>query len=276
MARGKRAAGPALPHRHRGHDRSRRPGTAECGAHRAGRGQAGHARRLPRPRRRRAPADPLRARQPGLQVQAHRPGNEVPPGANPEPGTAPGNLAGPDGPPCGRETPHGSPDGDAAARPCRAARPAGRGGRAGDGEDHGHYLAQRRPRRAGAASRMLDGYRPGDPWSASSPTRRPGRSAEEIADEAFDIFNDHPRDPDGVGLACAYYGRGLRSLSVGDIVSVGEVPLAVGRAGWTPVRGGLNVGPRRRARHLPATRVGRAPGRPAPRTRVRRAATPPG
>jgi len=28
-------------------------------------------------------------------------------------------------------------------------------------------------------------------------------------------------------------------LSVGDIVAVGEVPLAVGRIGWTPVRGGL-------------------------------------
>ncbi len=29
-------------------------------------------------------------------------------------------------------------------------------------------------------------------------------------------------------------------LSVGDIVAVGEVPLAVGRAGWTLVHGGLN------------------------------------
>ena len=29
-------------------------------------------------------------------------------------------------------------------------------------------------------------------------------------------------------------------LSVGDIVAVGEVPLAVGRVGWTLVRGGLN------------------------------------
>jgi len=29
-------------------------------------------------------------------------------------------------------------------------------------------------------------------------------------------------------------------LSVGDVVAVGEVPLAVGRAGWTLVRGGLN------------------------------------
>ena len=34
----------------------------------------GSARRLPRPGRGRAPADPLRARQPRLQVQAHRPG----------------------------------------------------------------------------------------------------------------------------------------------------------------------------------------------------------
>ena len=33
-----------------------------------------------------------------------------------------------------------------AARLPRAARPAGRGGKAGAGEDHAHYLAQRRPR----------------------------------------------------------------------------------------------------------------------------------
>ena len=29
-------------------------------------------------------------------------------------------------------------------------------------------------------------------------------------------------------------------LSVGDIVAVGEVPLAVAKVGWTPVSGGLN------------------------------------
>lgn len=29
-------------------------------------------------------------------------------------------------------------------------------------------------------------------------------------------------------------------LSVGDVVAVGEAALAVARAGWTPVRGGLN------------------------------------
>ena len=49
-----------------------------------------------------------------------------------EPGTAPGILAGPDGPSYGRETPHGSPHRQPArqrARPRgpRAARPAGRG-----------------------------------------------------------------------------------------------------------------------------------------------------
>jgi len=61
---------------------------------------------------------------------------------------------------------------------------------------------------------MLDGYQPGDPvvcvfaYQASA-----GRAAEEIAEEAFAIFNDHPADAAGAELACAYYGRRLRSLS---------------------------------------------------------------
>jgi hypothetical protein len=61
---------------------------------------------------------------------------------------------------------------------------------------------------------MLDGYQPGDPvvrvfaYQAS-----PGRAAEDIAEEAFAIFNDHPGDAAGAELACAYYGRRLRSLS---------------------------------------------------------------
>jgi hypothetical protein len=87
---------------------------------------------------------------------------------------------------------------------------------------------------------MLDGYQPGDPvvrvfaYQAS-----PGRTAEEIAAEAYDTFNDHPRDSDGADLACAYYALRLRSISVGDIVCAGEVALAVDRIGWTPVHGGL-------------------------------------
>ena len=61
---------------------------------------------------------------------------------------------------------------------------------------------------------MLDGYQPGNPvvrvfaYQAS-----PGRPAEQIAEEAFATFNDHPADAAGAELACAYYGRRLRSLS---------------------------------------------------------------
>jgi hypothetical protein len=62
---------------------------------------------------------------------------------------------------------------------------------------------------------MLDGYQPGDPVVAvfTYQANPAGRTAEQIADEAFDTFNDHPRDPGGADLACAYYGRRTRSLS---------------------------------------------------------------
>jgi hypothetical protein len=53
-------------------------------------------------------------------------------------------------------------------------------------------------------------------------------------------FNDHPRDDETTRLSRLYYQWRLRSLSVGDVVAVGEVGLAVGHAGWTLVRGGLN------------------------------------
>jgi hypothetical protein len=168
--------------------------------------------------------------------------NEVPPGTNPEPGTVPGNQPGPDGPSRGRETPHGSPAGDAGSAPVPGL-PAPPCGSAQPGppeitvtiwhnvafDDQGRHAA------------VLDGYQPGDPvvrvftYQAS-----PGRSPEEIADEAFGIFNDHPRDPDGADLACAYYQRRLRSLSKGDVVAVGEVALAIAGVGWTPVRDPLN------------------------------------
>lgn len=47
--------------------------------------------------------------------------------------------------------------------------------------------------------------------------------------------------PPRAAVSRRYYKRRLRSLSVGDVVAVGEVALAVGRpAGWQPVRGGLN------------------------------------
>jgi hypothetical protein len=78
------------------------------------------------------------------------------------------------------------------------------------------------------------------------------------------IFNDHPRDAAGAELARAYYRRRLRSLSVGDVVVIGEVALAVSRpAGWEPVSGSVNKV--RTCEHctrpLP---VSAAPGEPVP------------
>jgi hypothetical protein len=94
----------------------------------------------------------------------------------------------------------------------------------------------------GRPTGMLEGYQPGDPvvrvfTYQADPA---GRAPEQIAEEAFAICNGHPADARGADLARRYYERELRSLSVGDIVAVGEVGLAVGRAGWTLVRGGLN------------------------------------
>ena len=67
----------------------------------------------------------------------------------------------------------------------------------------------------GRHTAMLDGYQPGDPVVAvfTYQADPAGRTAEQIADEAFDIFNDHPRDPGGEDLSRRYYQRELRSLS---------------------------------------------------------------
>ena len=130
------------------------------------------------------------------------------------PDAAPGNLAGPDGPPRGRETPDGSPAGDAGSAPVPGL-PGPPGGAAEPGPAKitvtiWHNVAFDAQ---GRHTAMLDGYQPGDPVVAVFAYQAdPGRTAEQIADEAFDIFNDHPRDADGADLACAYYGRRLRSL----------------------------------------------------------------
>ena len=109
---------------------------------------------------------------------------------------------------------------------------------------------------------MLDGYHPGDPVvRVFAYQTRPGRSAEEIAEEAFAIFNDHPRDAAGAELACAYYGRRLRSLSSGDVVAVGGVLLVVGRpAGWELVTGPLTEVRTREHGTSPSPLPGSAPG----------------
>jgi hypothetical protein len=88
---------------------------------------------------------------------------------------------------------------------------------------------------------MLEGYQPGNPVvRVFTYQTAPAGSPEETAEEAFAICNGHPRDARGEDLARRYYQRELRSLSVGDVVAVGEARLAVGRVGWTLVLGGLN------------------------------------
>jgi hypothetical protein len=167
--------------------------------------------------------------------------NEAPAGTSPEPGTAPGNRPGPDRPPHGRETPDGSPRGNAGGTPAPGL-PAPPGGAAQPGAPGitvtiWHNVASDGQ---GRHTAMRDGYQPGDPMvRVFAYQATPGRPAGEIAEEAFAIFNDHPRDAAGADLACAYYGRRLRSLSKGDVVVAGEVALAVGSVGWIPVRGGL-------------------------------------
>lgn len=57
----------------------------------------------------------------------------------------------------------------------------------------------------GRPTGMLDGYQPGDPVVAvfTYQADPAGRPAEQVHDEAFEIFNDHPRDPGGADLARA-------------------------------------------------------------------------
>jgi hypothetical protein len=96
----------------------------------------------------------------------------------------------------------------------------------------------------GRHTAFTDGYRPGDPMVRvfTYQAEADGRSPEAMAEAAFEAFNADPDMLAGVqrDLATRYRRRMLRSLSVGDVVAIGEAALAVGRAGWTPVRGGLN------------------------------------
>jgi hypothetical protein len=71
----------------------------------------------------------------------------------------------------------------------------------------------------GRHAAMLDGYQPGHPMVRVFAYQADpgGRSPEAVAEEAFAVFNGHPRDAGG------------EELSVGDVVVIGEVALAVGR-----------------------------------------------
>ena len=94
---------------------------------------------------------------------------------------------------------------------------------------------------AGRHTAPLGGLTPGDAMVRvfTYQTLPRGRSPEAIAEHAFAAFNGHPSDADGAALASQYYRRSLRSLSVGDLVAVGEAALTVERSGWAPLRGGI-------------------------------------
>jgi hypothetical protein len=60
---------------------------------------------------------------------------------------------------------------------------------------------------------MLDGYRDGDPVvRVFTYHADPAGGPEEVAEDAFGIFNGHPRRASDADLARAYYQRQLRSL----------------------------------------------------------------
>jgi hypothetical protein len=107
----------------------------------------------------------------------------------------------------------------------------------------------------GRHTAMLDGYQPGDPMVAVFAYQaQSGRPAQEIADEASDIFNDHPRDAAGAELAWAYYGRKLRSLSFPGkrpccprsccgLLRSRVIRITVDPASWREIDGQAETGP---------------------------------
>jgi hypothetical protein len=121
---------------------------------------------------------------------------------------------------------------------------------------------------AGRRTAPLDGYRPGDPMVRvfTYQAAADGRPPETIADDAYAAFNGHPPGTETAELARRYEQRRLRALSVGDIVCVGEVALAVGRpAGWEPASGPLAEVRTREHGTSPLPLPGRSPGSgPAP------------
>jgi hypothetical protein len=85
------------------------------------------------------------------------------------------------------------------------------------------------------------GFTPGDLMVKvfTYDTQVRGRHAEDIAEDAFAAFNDFPRDSEGQALARQYRARRLRSVSRGDMITVGEAALIVERAGFSHLRGGF-------------------------------------
>ena len=89
----------------------------------------------------------------------------------------------------------------------------------------------------------FDGYKPGHPLVRVFEVEVPdGSEPGRVADWMFEAFNAPPEYLTGdlAGWEQAYRARQLRSLSVGDVVAVGEIPLACASSGWEPVTGTVN------------------------------------
>jgi hypothetical protein len=85
---------------------------------------------------------------------------------------------------------------------------------------------------------IFDPYEPGHAvekvfeFEAELPTDLdPDGARVEVAERAFAAFNGQP-DPEWFEHTQAYYAQENRSLSVGDLVVVGDVVLAVDRFGF--------------------------------------------
>jgi hypothetical protein len=94
--------------------------------------------------------------------------------------------------------------------------------------------------RASGYVSFCDGYRPGADQRLVSLTVRSARTYDgpEVAEAAF-VATNHP-DPDTLGglagtIAKALNGKPVRSLSVGDTVTVNGFTWACSRRGWQQV-----------------------------------------
>jgi hypothetical protein len=93
----------------------------------------------------------------------------------------------------------------------------------------------------------FDGYKPGQPLVPvfrydADPADSGLPGLQVIAEQAFEAFNLpaellNPRQGE---LAARYRGRSLRSLSVGDVLRLGDTALACDPAGFREVPGELN------------------------------------
>lgn len=82
-----------------------------------------------------------------------------------------------------------------------------------------------RPREVYACKVMAHDLQPDDPYP--------------LLEDAFEVFN--VGDPDKDSVAREYRGRGLRSLSVGDVVRIGEVGYLCKSFNWERFTGDLEV-----------------------------------